>query len=70
MMLGLEFSNSRLDQPPQPQQLTPKGLESKANFTLHKGGTATLQNDSVTDIKATTDLGNVSFEQHQELPNG
>ena len=23
-------------------------------------------NDSVTDIKATTDLGNISFEQHQE----
>ena len=53
----LELANQRLDQPRQPQQLTPKGLGTKADFT-------NLQNDSVTDIKATTDLGNISFEQH------
>lgn len=54
-MLGVEFVNQRLDQHPQPQQLTPKGLGSKPDFTMQN-------NDSVTDIKATTDLGNISFE--------
>ena len=29
----LELANQRLDQPRQPQQLTPKGLGTKADFT-------------------------------------